>query len=267
MQIEFVALTRPLAKLGKRTWKVKDDPKMAKKFTSDSINSDAGSSVGDVYDRLRRKILEHSIPPATKINIQQISEELGVSATPVREALRLLQGDNLLVATSNKGYATTEILNAQGVRDLFELRLLIEPWAARTAAANRLQNPGKKLVAEIKSFDSTSDSIQHAMIGHDSRFHRAILLSTENQTVIQAFEQSHCHLHLFRMFREDWDWRTSINQHKEIAKAIANADPSAAEEAMRSHLNSAYLGFIEHIPKGPKSRPLSKVSSSKLIQK
>ena len=267
MQIEFVALTRPLAKLGKRTWKVKGDPKMAKKFTSDSINSDAGSSVGDVYDRLRRKILEHSIPPATKINIQQISEELGVSATPVREALRLLQGDNLLVASSNKGYATTEILNAQGVRDLFELRLLIEPWAARTAAANRLQNPGKKLVAEIKSFDSTSDSIQHAMIGHDSRFHRAILLSTENQTVIQTFEQSHCHLHLFRMFREDWDWRTSINQHKEIAKAIANADPSAAEEAMRSHLNSAYLGFIEHMPKGPKSRGLSKVSSSKLIQK
>jgi DNA-binding GntR family transcriptional regulator len=233
----------------------------------DSNSPDSGSSVGDVYERLRRKILEHSIPPSTKISIQQISEELGVSATPVREALRLLQGDNLLVATSNKGYATTEVLNAEGVRDLFELRLLIEPWAARTAATNRLQNPGKKLVAEIKSFDSTSDSIQHAMIGHDSRFHRAILLSTENQTVIQAFEQSHCHLHLFRMFREDWDWRTSINQHKEIAKAIANADPSAAEEAMRAHLNSAYLGFIEHMPKGPKSRPLSKVSSSKLIQK
>ena len=240
---------------------------MAKQGTGDAIDSDAGSSVSDVYDRLRRKILEHSIPPATKINIQQISEELGVSATPVREALRLLQGDNLLVATSNKGYATTEILNAQGVRDLFELRLLIEPWAARTAAANRLQNPGKNLVAEIKSFDSTSDSIQHAMIGHDSRFHRAILLSTENQTVIQAFEQSHCHLHLFRMFRDDWDWRTSINQHKEIAKAISNADPSAAEEAMRAHLNSAYLGFIEHMPKVPKSRALAKVAPSKLIQK
>jgi DNA-binding GntR family transcriptional regulator len=267
VQIEFLAPSSALAKLGKRTRKAKEDLKMAKQGTGDAIDSDAGSSVSDVYDRLRRKILEHSIPPATKINIQQISEELGVSATPVREALRLLQGDNLLVATSNKGYATTEILNAQGVRDLFELRLLIEPWAARTAAANRLQNPGKNLVAEIKSFDSTSDSIQHAMIGHDSRFHRAILLSTENQTVIQAFEQSHCHLHLFRMFRDDWDWKTSINQHKEIAKAISNADPSAAEEAMRAHLNSAYLGFIEHMPKVPKSRALAKVAPSKLIQK
>jgi DNA-binding GntR family transcriptional regulator len=242
-------------------------PVAKKAKTADPKNSSARSSVADVYDRVRRKILEHSIAPSTKINIQQLSDELEVSATPVREALRLLQGDNLLVATSNKGYATTEVLNAQGVRDLFELRLLIEPWAARTAASNRLANPGKQLAAEIKSFDSTSDSIQHAMIEHDSRFHRAILLSTENQTVIQAFEQSHCHLHLFRMFRDDWDWKTSINQHKEIAKAIANADPAAAEEAMRAHLNSAYLGFIEYMPKVPKSRALAKVAPSKLIQK
>lgn len=225
------------------------------------------SSTGDVYELLRRKILEHSIPPATKINIDHISKELGVSATPVREALRLLQGDNLLVATSNKGYATTPILDAQGVRDLFELRLLIEPWAARTAASNRLQNPAKELDKEIKSFDSTSDSIQHAMIGHDSKFHRAILLSTENQTVIQAFEQSHCHLHLFRMFREDWDWKTSLAQHKQIAKAIATADAAGAEEAMRAHLNSAYLGFIKGMPKITSSRSLAKVSPSKLIQK
>lgn len=238
-----------------------------KKAAPKSLASPSRSSTGDVYDLLRRQILEHSIPPATRINIDQISKELGVSATPVREALRLLQGDNLLVATSNKGYATTPILDSQGVRDLFELRLLIEPWAARTAASNRLQNPAKELEREIKSFDSTSDSIQHAMIGHDSKFHRAILLSTENQTVIQAFEQSHCHLHLFRMFREDWDWKTSLAQHKQIAKAIANADPAGAEEAMRAHLNSAYLGFIKGMPKITGARALAKVSSSKLIQK
>lgn len=225
------------------------------------------SSTAEVYDLIRRKILEHSIPPATKINIEQIAKELGVSATPVREALRLLQGDNLLVATSNKGYATTPILDARGVRDLFELRLLIEPWAARTAASNRLQNPAKLLMEEIKSFDATSDSIQHSMIGHDSRFHTAILMSTENQTVIQAFEQSHCHLHLFRMFRNDWDWKSSLNQHKAIAKAIANSDAAGAEEAMRSHLNSAYRGFLEAMPKDSTSRSISKVGTSKLIQK
>jgi DNA-binding GntR family transcriptional regulator len=237
----------------------------SQKFLAQAASS--RSSTAEVYDLIRRKILEHSIPPATKINIDQISKELGVSATPVREALRLLQGDNLLVATSNKGYATTPILDARGVRDLFELRLLIEPWAARTAAANRLLNPAKELLEEIKSFDAKSDSIQHSMIGHDSRFHKAILISTENQVVIQAFEQSHCHLHLFRMFRDDWDWKLSLNQHKAIAKAIANADPAGAEEAMRIHLNSAYLGFIDVMPKNSEIRPLAKVGKSKLTQK
>jgi DNA-binding GntR family transcriptional regulator len=224
------------------------------------------SSTAEVYERLRRMILEHSIAPATRVNIYQISKQLGVSATPVREAVRLLQGDNLLVAVSNKGYATTPILDAKGVRDLFELRLLIEPWAARTAAANRLQNPGSELSKEIKAFDSKSDSIQHAMIEHDSRFHRAILLSTENQTVIQAFEQSHCHLHLFRMFRSDWDWKSSLDQHKKVAKAISDADPNAAEEAMRLHLNAAYQGFIESMTTSKGSKDLSKISSTKMVQ-
>lgn len=229
--------------------------------------SSARSSTNDVYELLRRKILEHTIAPDTKINILQIAKELGVSATPVREALRLLQGDNLLIATSNKGYATTETLDLKGVRDLFELRLLIEPWAAMVAASNRLANPGKELDSEIKSFDAKADSLQHEMFRHDTRFHSAILNSTENQTVIQAFEQSHCHLHLFRMFRDDWDWKTSVAQHKAIAKAIADGDAAAAEEAMRAHLNSAYSRFIEFMPKNRETRPISKVASNKLIQK
>ncbi len=238
---------------------------MADKQNKQPISS-GRSSTNDVYELLRRKILEHTIAPATKINILQIAKELGVSATPVREALRLLQGDNLLVATSNKGYATTETLDRKGVRDLFELRLLIEPWAASVAASNRLLNPGLDLAAEIDSFDPKADSIQHEMFGHDTRFHSAILGSTENQTVIQAFEQAHCHLHLFRMFRDDWDWRTSIAQHKAIAKAIASGDSRGAEEAMRDHLNSAYSRFVEVMPKTSNSRPLSKVNLSRIIR-
>lgn len=217
--------------------------------TSTSSAAQAGNGSGrlttaEVYEALRRKILDHTIPPATKVNIHHLSREFGVSPTPVREALRLLQGDNLLVATSNKGYATTEVLDLQGVRDLFEFRLLIEPWAARTAASNRLNNPARILDDELAHFDAGGDSLRHALIAHDSRFHRAILESTENQTVIQSFEQSHCHLHLFRMYGHSWDWRTTIKEHESIAGAIRAADPAKAEDMMRSHLQSAYMRFF-----------------------
>jgi DNA-binding GntR family transcriptional regulator len=209
-----------------------------------AANGSGRLTTAEVYEALRRKILDHTIPPATKVNIHHLSREFGVSPTPVREALRLLQGDNLLVATSNKGYATTEVLDLQGVRDLFEFRLLIEPWAARTAATNRLNNPAHVLDGELAHFDAAGDSLRHALIAHDSRFHRAILESTENQTVIQSFEQSHCHLHLFRMYGHSWDWRTTIKEHESIAEAIRAADPAKAEDMMRRHLQSAYMRFF-----------------------
>jgi DNA-binding GntR family transcriptional regulator len=199
----------------------------------------------EVYLELRRRILEHSLPPATRINIRALSVELGVSSTPVREALRQLQGDNLLVGTSNKGYATTDVLDVKGVRALFEFRLLVEPWAAATAAANRLANPAHLLKTEIASFDHQSGPINLVMIRHDNAFHHEILRASENEVLVDAYTRSHCHLHLFRAFRTDWNWERSLQQHAAIASAIEARNPEAAEAAMRDHLQDAYLGFIK----------------------
>ena len=200
-------------------------------------------STEQVHEILREQILNHSIAPATRINITQLADELGTSATPIREALRLLQGDNLVVADSNKGYSTTNVFTPIEVRGLFEFRLLLEPWAARIAASNRLSNPAFALKTELEQLDLDRDSSLGTMIAHDQRFHLAILRATENSTVIQAYEQSHCHLHLFRAFRSDWDWRTSVDQHRSIANAIAVGDAEAAHRAMEAHLHSAYIGF------------------------
>ncbi|MFZ9106069.1 MAG: GntR family transcriptional regulator [Pontimonas sp.] len=182
----------------------------------------------EVYLELRRRILEHTLPPATRINIRAISMELGVSSTPVREALRQLQGDNLLVGTSNKGYATTDVLDARGVRALFEFRLLVEPWAASAAAANRLGNPAHELSQEIASFDPHAGPVNLMMIRHDSAFHQAIVRATDNPVLVDSY-----------------DWKRSVDQHREIARAIELAQPEDAERAMRRHLHDAYLGFIE----------------------
>jgi DNA-binding GntR family transcriptional regulator len=209
----------------------------------------AKPSSDDVYELLRWKILDHEIAPATKINILQITQELNVSQTPVREALRQLQGDNLVVATANKGYSTTPDLNANGVRDLFEFRLLVEPWAARAAASNRLGNPATALLAEVDRFSKITKYKKRQMIEHDQRFHSAIMLATDNQVLIQAYAQSHCHLHLFRMMGNDWAWKNSVNEHRKIAEAIYGADPAKAEQEMKNHLQLSYQGFIKSMPK------------------
>lgn len=217
-------------------------------MTETSSSASGKLSADEVYQVLRQRIIDHSLPPATRINIVQIAHELGVSATPVREALRLLQGDNLLVAVSNKGYATTEVLNADGVRSLFEFRLLLEPWAAAVASTQRLSNPAHALKREIAAFDRQSPSVREAMISHDSRFHLAIVEATGNPLVIQAYRQSNCHVHLFRVIQHSWDWQRSIDEHQTIAEAIAAADATAAEAAMRAHLLSAFEGFMALLP-------------------
>lgn len=205
----------------------------------------------EVYELLRRKILDHEIPPATKINIHHISAQLGLSPTPVREALRLLQGDNLLDATSNKGYTTTPLLDRDQMRSLFEFRLLVEPWAAGMAAVNSLRNPAGVLEAELQQFNKSPESARHVGFGHDDRFHRAIVQATGSPSVIHAYEQSHCHLHLFRLYHLNTDWEVAISEHRVIHQAIAAKDSELAEKAMRQHLHNSYNRFVTRLIDNP----------------
>jgi len=207
-----------------------------------------------VYEALRNKILDYSIPPSTRIIIQHLARDFGVSPTPVREALRLLQGDNLLVATSNKGYATTGILNKGEVDQLYEFRLLIEPWAARVSTFSGVGNPSETLLAELHTMRNISEKFVHTLISHDNYFHSIILASTGNHTLLRAYEQSRCHLHLFRRSASHFDWNSTIAEHEVIAHAIGEGDPEASEAAMRDHLFASYRRVSHHWTGGPGPR-------------
>ena len=198
-----------------------------------------------IYDILRSKILDHEIPPATKINIHGVARDLGVSPTPVREALRLLQGDRLVVSTSNKGYQTTPVISADEVSDLFEFRLIVEPWAAAVVATNRLRNPGKAMLEEIDSLREMLDlpEFRHILVSHDTRFHNMLLAATGNSAAVIAFEQLHFHLHLFRIDHFLMEPVDTLSEHESIARAIVAQDREAAEQAMRDHLTNGYRRF------------------------
>ncbi len=212
-----------------------------------SGESTNGSKLGSnhIYSILRSKILDHEIPPATKINVHSFARELGVSPTPVREALRLLQGDRLVVSTSNKGYQTTPVISAGEVSDLFELRLILEPWAASVVATNRLSNPGKAMLEEIESLKPTigQPEFRHILVSHDTRFHNMLLSATGNSAAVIAFEQLHFHLHLFRIDQFLMEPVDTLREHESIAQAILSQDKAAAERAMREHLTNGYRRF------------------------
>lgn len=207
-----------------------------------------GRSSGDVYATLRAKILDLQLPPDGKINIDALAREIGVSQTPIREALSQLEGDRLIVKTPGKGYRTTALLDTVELRELFEFRLLVEPWAARAAAVNRLINPARTLQTWLDEFETGAaqdDNVRHRLITHDTAFHDRILSASSNEFALHAYRATHCHLHLFRLHPADYQGTTTVEEHRVIVNAIAACDPDAAEEAMHRHLVGAYHRFAE----------------------
>lgn len=222
----------------------REEKRVAGSIASDRKAGKVGGS--EVYASLRQSILDGEISPGTRINIDAVSRRLGVSQTPVREALQRLEGDNLLVYSPGRGYSTTPLLDITELRSLFEFRLLVEPWAARAAAVDRLSNPSAALGRELQALErriESSKNVRQDLVAHDSRFHDLILASAGNRVVQHAYAQTHCHLHLFRLYPADVEGRITLLEHGSVREAMAAADPVAAEGAMREHLRNSYQRF------------------------
>jgi DNA-binding GntR family transcriptional regulator len=205
--------------------------------------AETGAAVTKVYQALRMPIVDGEIPPGERINIDAVARRLGVSQTPVREALQRLEGDDLLVYTPGRGYRTTPMLDLAGLRSVFEFRLLVEPWAARAAATDRLTNPSSALEEELGAFESVAGAkadVRSELLGHDTRFHDTILRAAGNEVVRSAYTQTHCHLHVFRLYPVDVNGAITIAEHGRIRDAIRHCDADEAERAMTEHITSSY---------------------------
>lgn len=208
----------------------------------------AHTPVAKAYSALRNSIVDGQLRPGARMNIQEAARQLAVSQTPVREAFQRLHRDGLLTYHHGRGYRTTPVLDLAGLRSVFEFRLLVEPWACRSAAADRLSNPAVRLLAELHSFEETARSgtdLSQQLLGHDTRFHDLILGATGNPVVHRAYEQTHCHLHLFRLYPADVGGKITIEEHRRICQAIHDCDPDAAETAMKTHIKNSYLRSVK----------------------
>lgn len=225
----------------------------------------------ETYLMIRAMIFAHEIVPGDRVNIDALSVQLGVSQTPIREALARLESEDLIAKEPLKGYRATDLLTVKEFADLFNFRLLIEPFAAEQAAI-LIDNQGIKALQqeiahakEALTFDD--DRLMEAITEHDARFHTLIATYSGNKSLSDAFAKTHCHLHLFRLyvatqkhliepgdkgnFVQDLFARyyqsnrgqLAIKQHTAIAKAITSRSPEKARAEMHSHIESSLKRF------------------------
>jgi DNA-binding GntR family transcriptional regulator len=192
---------------------------------------------------IKAKIMSHVIKPGERINIEDLVRDLGVSQTPIREAMARLESDGLVAKEPLRGYRATAPLNRKQVDDLYQFRRLIEPWAARVAAERVTEATIEAISAELAACPEAPPEHSYAtsksFSDHDSRFHTLILSLCENRLIIEAFERTHIHLHLFRLHYSSASGTHAIEEHNALARAIAAGDGDAAEAAMLRHLEGS----------------------------
>ncbi len=191
-----------------------------------------------VYDEIKLKILQGKIPPKTRLMEVPLAEQMGVSRTPVREAIRKLEEEQLVTIEPQHGAYASDI-SKQDILDVLEVRLDVESLAARLAAERITKEKLDRLtkLADIYQ-DYIDEGDMDAMIEYDTRFHSLIAEATGNKLLIKITENIQEKVIRFRYVYYD-DFRRAQKQpheHREIISALATGDPEKAAECMATHI-------------------------------
>ncbi len=198
------------------------------------------SIVDRVYDALRARILDGSVAPGARLRQEALADELGVSRTPLREALRRLASEGLVELEANRG-ARVPALTRADLMAAYDARLAIEPGAARLAAVVRDEAALRRMDGAIAAHRRASGSA--ALFEANRAFHLALVAAAANE-------------HLSRLAEFLWAARigaliygrqdetaaevaADADEHAAIAAAVAAADADEAERLVREHVARA----------------------------
>ena len=193
-----------------------------------------------VYEELKAAIIELRLPPGHPLREAALAEQLGVSKTPIREALSRLEQEGLAEMTSFKGavvtgYSRTDLL------EIYELRELLENAAARTAATS-IDAPAlerlKAICAESRDLSVSSDPARLAAL--ITEFDTVLFDQVRNTRIRALIENLRSHLTRIGQLTAEIPGRvqTSIAEHEKIVEAIAAHDSDLAEQRMSDHIHS-----------------------------
>ncbi len=199
-----------------------------------------------VFDTLERAIVECALEPGVVLSDRQLADELGVSRTPVRDALRQLESTGLVERRGRVGWAVTRV-DERDVEELFELRCLLEPAGLFRIAQwddDRLRRFAT-LFDDFETPMSNEDIARYLQV--DDEFHETIVAAAENRRLTRAYRTLSRELDRFRHFtsyRYEGRVDQSLGEHRAICSALARRDAPAAADALVAHIRSARTKLV-----------------------
>lgn len=198
-----------------------------------------------VCEIIRADLMSLRIPPDTRISIDSLARELGVSQTPIREALSMLEAMGLVTRRRFAGYCSAPQLTGRQLEELYELRLLIEPYAA-ARAAERMSDSQLQQIRELarRMEPGRSRTSYDRFAVQDSELHDLIAAASGNRLVHDSLSRLHAHLHIFRLRFHSEVTTEACAEHARLIEALARRSPKDAESAMRRHIEKSYQRMV-----------------------
>ena len=198
-----------------------------------------------VYESLKRRIIDCELAPGLPINEADFAGELGVSKTPVREALRQLERDGFVENVPGRG-STISHLTPMNIHEILEIREIIETGAAKHVAQLKSRNEEltKKRVEHQRLLSEKPENVEYVHEwGEWEDVHLSIVLALGNHTFLKMYEGL---LDRIKRIRNHFGQRFTqrrfneiISEHLAILDAILDGDPDQAEQAVSKHLQNA----------------------------
>jgi len=192
----------------------------------------------NAYEEIYEAIISGDIRPGDRLRETTLAEQIGLSRTPIREAIRKLESDGIVVHEPRVG-AIVKTLSQQEIVELYEMRIVVESTAARMAARHISD-------AELRALEDINAEMGNATGGGETArlnrdFHRCILNAAKNRYLVQSFEVLAHNFVLLGATTIETPERIIqvIEQHDTIIEALRNRDEDESAKAMADHMDTS----------------------------
>ncbi len=193
-----------------------------------------------VFNTLRQAILRGELKPGERLMEIQLADKLGVSRTPIREAIRKLELEGLVLMIPRRGAEVAEITE-KSLRDVLEVRGALEELAVELACDRITEEDIDQLKVAAKEFEQALQSGDVTIYAEaDVKFHDIIYLATENQRLIQLLYNLREQMYRYRVeyLKQEEVHPVLLKEHDHIISCIAKRDKKAAKQAVATHVDN-----------------------------
>ncbi|MDA3915481.1 MAG: GntR family transcriptional regulator [Deltaproteobacteria bacterium] len=206
----------------------------------------------DVFDYLKKAIIDQDIEPGSRLVESRIADMLGISRTPLREALHKLEREDWIEKTPSGGFQVVT-LTKEDIEQTFGIRSVLEAYAARLAAENYNTRDLEPLEKKMKEFqqclEKEYDYVKLQKI--NTQFHDYLYALSKSQKLIKMINQLRAHISRFRqiILKQKEYAQKSNDDHIKMVAAIKKRDGVAVEQLVRTHIlkgKNAVLNELAH---------------------